>query len=456
MANNQLTEFEMLFSHKTTENGDKSFRTTGNKMLDILFMTEYYQKHLTETPTLDMNTEYLVKKAQLFSMFIRDPRFGLGRRDLGRYIMQQVNLDIELVVLCGRADDLWNMYPNGDKFYQVIDFIKEKIDGNDEMKELYKKWLPRYSSKDLLIARRIAAHWKMNKQTYGHYIKADTVENAMSRKNWESIQFDKLPSLAAIKYVKAFMRHEPERYQKYLDDVRAGKKELHVATTTVYDIYKNRDSIDPDLFFSKIEKISGNWIPVVDTSGSMWDSNDSAGKAMAIGHYLAKCSTYCPNQVLSFSSQPQLITLGTPAKPSYGYGYNRFSNPKNSQYIREIASMYTGDCSNTDFGAVMRLLSGLKTYFPEWIVVLSDMEFDAGSSRSKDATMQYFKSIGAKTKILWWNFNSRATTVPEIDKYGNCYMSGYNPFLLKFLEAGFNGNQFLDNLLNEYRKALVK
>ena len=164
MANNQLTEFEMLFSHKTTENGDKSYRTTGNKMLDILFMTEYYQKHLTETPNLDMNTEYLVKKAQLFSMFIRDPRFGLGSRDLGRYLMQQVNLDIELVVLCGRADDLWNMYPNGEKFYQVIDFIKAKIDGNDEMKELYKKWLPRYSSKNLLIARRIAAHWKMNKQ----------------------------------------------------------------------------------------------------------------------------------------------------------------------------------------------------------------------------------------------------------------------------------------------------
>lgn len=455
MANNQLSEFEMLFAPKLTENGDNSFNTTGNKMLDILFMTEYYQKHLTQVPTLDMDNEHIVKKAQLFSMFIRDPRFGLGRRDLGRYLMKQVNLDIELIVLCGRADDLWMMYPDGEKFYQVIDFIKAKIDGNDEMKELYKKWLPRYSSKNLLIARKIAAHWKMNKQTYGHYIKTDTVENTMSRKMWEAIEFDKLPSLAAIKYVKAFQRHQPDRYNKYLEDVRAGKKQLHVATTTVYDIYKNRLNIDADLFFSKIEKIQGSWIPVVDTSGSMWDSNDSIGKALAVGHYLAKCSTYCKDMVLSFSSQPQLIKLGQPVNVRYSYGRNELTrNPHNSTYCNEIASMFTGDCSNTDFGAVMRLLQGLKSDFPEWIVVLSDMEFDRGSSSSKDRTMQYFKSIGAKTKILWWNFNSRATTAPEIDKYGNCYMSGYNPFLLKFLEAGFNGNQFLDNLLYEYRKAL--
>lgn len=57
----------------------------------------------------------------------------------------------------------------------------------------------------------------------------------------------------------------------------------------VYDIYKNMDKIDPDLFFDKIEKIKINCIPVVDTSGSMLDDNDSFGKALSVGHYLAKC-----------------------------------------------------------------------------------------------------------------------------------------------------------------------
>ena len=114
--------------------------------------------------------------------------------------------------------------------------------------------------------------------------------------------------------------------------------------------------------------------------------------------------------------------------------------------------MYTGDCSNTDFGAVMELLSGLNNDLPEYLVVLSDMEFDCGSSMSKTATMKLFKQNGYKTRIIWWNFNDRNRTSPEMDSDGNIFMSGYSPMLLKFLEAGFNASQFVDKLLSEYKK----
>ena len=198
----------------------------------------------------------------------------------------------------------------------------------------------------------------------------------------------------------------------------------------------------------------------MDTSGSMCDSNDSFGKALAIGHYLAKCSTYCPNQVISFSSKPQLITLGESMPLHGGYGMPSDFRDSKSQYHKEIASMYTGDCSNTDFGKVMELLSKLGgpvpelNDMPEYLVVLSDMEFDYGSSMSKDRTMQLFRSKGYNTKIVWWNLNSRATTAPEMDKHGNIFLSGYNPQLLKFLEVGFDAEAFLDKLLREYAKAI--
>ena len=71
--------------------------------------------------------------------------------------------------------------------------------------------------------------------------------------------------------------------------------------------------------------------------------------------------------------------------------------------------------------------------------------------------MNYFKQLGVNTKIIWWNFNARATTSPEIitsDKYGNIFLSGYNPMLLKFLENGFNAEAFLDKLLQEYKKSI--
>ena len=116
--------------------------------------------------------------------------------------------------------------------------------------------------------------------------------------------------------------------------------------------------------------------------------------------------------------------------------------------------MFTGDCSNTDFGAVMRLLSNLGGDMPEYLVVLSDMEFDSGSYTSKEETMRLFKENGYNTKIIWWNLNSRNITVPEMDHHGNIYISGYNPMLLKYLAAGFDGEAFLNNLLREYAKAI--
>ena len=37
-----------IFEQKYTENGDVAYNTTGDNLLDILFMTEYFQNHLNE------------------------------------------------------------------------------------------------------------------------------------------------------------------------------------------------------------------------------------------------------------------------------------------------------------------------------------------------------------------------------------------------------------------------
>lgn len=438
---------EELFNQKLTENGDIAFtKVSDDQMLNILFLTEYYQKHLNELPTLGQS-----EIEQLFAMFIRDPRFGLGKRDLGRHLLYETQCGIDQIIKAGRIDDLFFAFGND---RQVWDWCKEEIiKGN----ELVKKWMPRYSSKNLLLARAIAQYWGMNKQQYGKFIKCNTTEQHLSRKDTDRIIFEHVPSLAAIKYAKRFSTGEDtkERYAQYLEDVKSGKKDLKVSTSTVYDIYKNMENIDPDVFFDKIEKIKINCIPVVDTSASMMDGNDSFGKALAVGHYLAKCSTYCPNKVVSFSSKPQLLTLGvTPPQHSWNAERMQLYWNSNSQYKKEIASMYTGDCSNTDFGKVMELLSQLDGDMPEYLIVLSDMEFDEGSRTSKERTMQLFKEKGYNTKIIWWNFNSRNITCPEMDSYGNIFFSGYNPMLLKFLEVGFDAKEFLKSLLTNYAKAI--
>lgn len=463
-----MNELEKLMNEKRTENGDISYKTTGNNLLDILFMTSFFEKHLEEVNIGETDKE------KLFAKFIRDPRFGLGRRDLGRELMKQAKVPFYDIALAGRYDDLWHIPTT-----ENLNYIRTKAMQGDQ---LAKKWLPRLNSKDRKYAKALCKIWEMPEKEYRKLIKCESTveyklsyaeensvkateleklfkENKYTHPLVDTINFEQVPSLAMIKYANAFATREDtkERYAKYLEDVRTGKKELKVSTTNVYDIYKNRDKIDADLFFDKLEKIEINCLPILDTSGSMFDTNDSIGKAISIAHYLSKCSTYCNGQLIGFSNSPSLITIKDQDycnESGWRGAYKtRAIFGTSNKYSRELNSMYTGDCANTDFGKVMQLLEGLGN-LPEYLVVLSDMEFDAGSNQSKRTLQKLWAEKGYTTKIVWWNFNSRNKTVPETDEMGNIYISGYSPMLLKFLETGFNGEKFLNKLLMEYEKKL--
>lgn len=464
-----MNELEKLMNEKRTENGDISYKSTGNNLLDLLFMSAFFEKNLSEVKIGDSDKE------KLFAMFMRDPRYGLGRRDLGRELMKQAKVPFYDIPLAGRYDDLWHI-PTSEN----LNYLRTKAMQGDQ---LAKKWLPRLNSKDRKYAKVLCKIWEMPEKEYRKLIKCEsTVEyklsyaeensvkateleklfnqNQYTHPLVETINFEQVPSLAMIKYANAFATREDtkERYAKYLEDVKAGKKELKVSTTNIYDIYKNRDKIDADLFFDKLEKISINCLPILDTSGSMWDGNDSIGKAISIAHYLSKCSTYCNGQLISFSSEPSLITIKEQDycnQKNWGssFGRTRALFGTSNKYSRELNSMYTGDVAYTSFNKVMKLLEGLGN-LPEYLVVLSDMEFDAGSNQSKKELQKLWEEKGYTTKIVWWNFNSRNKTVPETDEMGNIYISGYSPMLLKFLETSFDGEKFLMKLLMEYEKKL--
>ena len=450
------SQLSTLFgSTTTTENGDFAYTGLNNPLLDILFKTDYYRVHLDELPKLADTP-----KNKLFAKFIRDPRYGVGCKNIGRELLKMVNATFEEIVMCGRGDDLWKMFENDDVlFTAVLNYIKSEIDSKSESANLLKKWMPRFATHNVVkdedgkkrkkpftkeqihktvLARRIATHWGFNKQQYNKYVKCDTTEHKLSTHRDDDIKFEQVPSLAAIKYASAFARKETtkERYKKFLEDVKSGKKEIKMATSTVYDIYKNRnkEGFDADLWFDKMEKTPLSIVPIVDTSGSMIGSDDCIGKALAIGHYLAKTSTYCPNQFITFSDRPQLVDI-------HGSNYNE-----------EIENMCRADWGNsTNMGAVADLLQGLQGEMPDYIIVLSDMQWNCRSHQSVADLDAAWKAKGIKTKIIWWNF--RCDTTPFKEESGHIFLSGYSPTLLKFLDANFDGEAFLNKLLEEYAKA---
>lgn len=453
-----MNELEKLFAEKKTENGDIAYKTTGDNLTDLFFMTPYFEKHLDQVKIGESDKE------KLFSMFVRDPRFGLGRRDLGRKLMSLSKVPFYNVALAGRYDDLWHIPTN-----ENLNYLRTKLNQGDE---LAKKWMPRLTGKDKKIAKALCKMWEISEKEYRALIKTDaTTEYKLSyaeevassplnelfkKGNYihplvNDINFEQVPSLAMTKYLHTFSTREDlkDRFSEYISAVKENKAKVNTNTTNVYDAYKTANcgwttqSVEKDAREVVANKIVDNAvldvemdaIVILDTSGSMGGYYDGSllTKASSIAYALSTKSTYAPNQLISFSSKPKLMTI------------------KGDTLNEKYRSMYTGDCSNTDFGRVMDLLQGLNK-FPEYLIVLSDMEFDYGSNTSKEATMRLFKEKGANTKIIWWNLNDRNKTVPEFDEYGNIFLSGYNMQILKLLENKFDMSTYIDKILEDYKK----
>lgn len=427
-----MRELEKVFSQKTNENGDISYTTTGDNLVDILFMSEYFGKHLEEVTIGNSDKE------KLFSMFLRDPRKGLGRRDLGRELMRQSEVSINDIAFAGRYDDIFDIFNLSE---ESIKYLWDKVLKGDK---LCKKWMPRLTSKNRDKALKICNILGISQKEYRKAIKEDsTIEYKLSNKEYDTINFEHVPSLAMLKYASAFSRSEElsDKYYDYITNVKEGKAKINTSVSNVYDLYlaSQKDNELPiDEMFEQIKGKSLNMIPIIDSSGSMTLENDAYGKAMAVGHYIAKVSSYAPDMAISFSSRPKLLNI------------------KGLDYKKAIDKLYTGDCSNTNLKKVLNLIQNIKEDLPDYFVVLSDMEFDEGSSYSLNELMSDWKERDIKTRIIWWNFNARNKTVPEADEYGNVFFSGYSPQLLGLLQSGMDSKAFLDELLKDYATYLSK
>lgn len=450
------------FNKTKTENGDKAYISTLDNYLDILFKTEYFTKHVDEVPQfLNPNSEY----DKLFARMVRDPRTatgGLGKRDLGINLMLQSGVSPVDLYISGRVDDIFRIgyekyryrkSTKGGEYWKWLFKIlkaKERDEKTGKEADPFKtmvyhnvtKWMPRLNKKDRLKAIAFRNCFGLTNNQYQKLIaNHDTVESILCR--GEKVEdYASVPSLARLKHKTEFSK-DP-RYAEYMDKVQDGQAKIAVGTMSVFDICKNyeKDRItaqEADIFFNNLKKVElGKMIAIVDNSASMYNEYNAYLKARAVGHYIAKNSSYMKNHVIAFSSRSQLIELG-----------------KNYETDMKMLNSFH-DTSNTDFGSTMKTLSNVTEDLPDWIVVLSDMQFDIGSNQSKDEAMKKLKQYNPNIKIVWWNFDSEFSNTPETDKYGNIFLSGYNANLLSLLEVGFDGKKMLNRMIENYKSNIEK
>ena len=438
-------KLKKAFNETRTTNGDIAYNSSLNKYIDLIFkLVQYRKSPNTINITLDSNNEY----DKWIARVVRDCRYGFGEREVGRKLLEQIRETPINVFNVGRADDIFKLGYNlvksrkdlkGGEYWQ---YLYEKLNStkkNDIENFNVRKWMPRERGRNVDKVKTFRKVFKLSPKNYRKLIaNNDTVEYILSSGNVVE-KYENVPSLAMLKHFNSFIRTDKENFENYLESVRKGTKKMNTSTMTPYDIalkYEKRglNGNDCDLIFEQLPKINfGKIIHIIDNSASMYDSEMSYLKARAIGHYVSKNSSYMKNHIITFSDHPKLLELSN-----------------NYEQDMEILNSFD-DVGSTDFGKVMKLLSKVTEDLPDYLLVLSDMQFNSGSANTKNKAMEILQKRNPNLRIIWWNFNKSKSTFPETDEYGNIFLGGYNPLLLKFLEAGFNGQELIDNIIENYK-----
>lgn len=469
-----------------TTNGDIAYKSTLDHVLD-LFSNAASMRHKDETTIQNFfDRAYLQDKELALKclFYIRDVREGLGERRVFRVILnhllksknaQNIEKLLSFVPEYGRWDDILVAIdtPAQETMSKIIkNRMKKDIKAlrEDKLNEisLMAKWLPKEDTASTRReAKKLIKLLKLPDKKYRHNLtelrKAlKIVERNLSQKDY-TFKYENLPSLAMMKYKKAFIRNDETRYKKYLEAVKENKKKINTKVLAPYQITRviNNQPLDEteknylDTAWNNLPDYAGssNALAVVDVSGSM--NGEPANVAQALGIYFAEHNKgLFHNHFIIFSKNPRLIEIK---------GDNIVEKV---QYINSF-----NDWSNTDIEKTYMLLlnTALKhnlpqNEMPEKLYIISDMQFDRSTDNSDisvfHAMKKKYQENGYKLPdIIFWNVGTRCTTFPVTkNDQGVISVSGFNTNLFKMVEENnFNYNPYdfmMKTLKSERYKAI--
>ena len=197
---------------------------------------------------------------------------------------------------------------------------------------------------------------------------------------------------------------------------------------------------------------------MIDTSGSM--SGTPINVATALGMYCAERNQGpWHNHYISFSSRPQLIETA-------GVDF--------CDKVQRIVA--TNLCENTNIEAAfdMVLNTAVRTgaTLPEYMIVISDMEFDqatgngwrrSGSSMCTANAETVMETIERKfnaagyrmPKLIYWNVDARQANIPMIGNHYVSYVSGFSPSIFKSILTGKSGWDLMLEAIDNERYACI-
>ena len=453
-----------------TENGMVTNPTTLNKCVDLFFSIGAMRGKSQDKVVSLFNEAYkenpLIASKLLF--WSRDVRSGAGERQIFRDIVthltttspQTVRKNIGLIPEFGRWDDVLVLVGTELEDDMFI-LIKDSLTNGDA---LCAKWMPRKGD----VANRLRKLFRFTPKEYRKMLVnlTNVVESKMCAKDWESIDYSKLPSLASSRYQKSFVKNDTERYDEYKKALIDGTAKVNAGAVYPYDIIKSINQGGDTIVSEKQWESLPNWmedsneriLPVVDVSGSMCcpaggnDNLSCMDVAISLGMYISERNEgNFKDAFVTFSNNPQLQYLTGGLK-------ERLNKLRRSDWGM-----------STDLEAVFNLiLNQAKTYnipqdkMPTKIMILSDMQFNQ-ATRSDLGSQSMIESMYEvagykKPDIIYWNLNASGANFPvEFDKDGTALVSGFSPSILKPLLSGKNmtPESIMMDTVNDERYSLI-
>jgi len=429
-----------------TENGMRARQSTANACVDLFFKIGASRgKDITK----DFVAAYVENKdvALRIAQWARDIRGGSGERELYRQILKYLekhDQDAALKLLTktpelGRWDDIF-VFTDPKLKWEAFTMLGNAL---REKNGLAAKWTPRQGK----LAAEIRNHFGMSPKFYRKSLVelTNVVETQMCANDWDNINHSHVPSVAASRYKKAFVRHG-HKFAEYVEKLKNGDADVKVNAAAVYpyDILKGVASFNYNANYGKTEldHIVAQWealpnyvgdasiLPLVDVSGSMGvgiggGKTTAMDVAVSLGLYLAdKNKGKFKDTFLTFSSKPELLHL-------------------KGNIVQKVQQMVTSswDMSTDLHKAMDKILSTAvganvpQSEMPQMLLILSDMQFNACARFDHTAMQmieQKFSDAGYKVPaIVFWDLNAKDNVPVKHDKSGVALVSGFSPSIVK-------------------------
>jgi hypothetical protein len=447
----------MQTNDSLTENGMVTNSSSLNHCVNLFFqigaMRGQDKSRLINAFTKAFGENPLTAMKLLF--WARDVRGGAGERQIFRDIIgylannrrDVLGKNLNLISEFGRWDDLLVLVGTPLET-EALELFANAIKSKNG---LASKWAPRPNVSNREKKRWATAlrnHLGLSPKEYRKLLveNSNTVEQLMCANEWSAIEYSKLPSKAMSDLMKAFSKHDKERFGAYLESVNKGETKINAGAVYPYDIVKNLRFGDKsganaqwNALPNYLEGSKERFLPVVDVSGSM---NCAAGNnpnvtcmdvAVSLGLYISERNVGpFKDAFVTFSSDPELQVLS-------GNLQERFNQLQTSEWgmstnVESVFRLILEKAKDSDV---------FEEEMPTMILIMSDMEFNSGTRGNWSlSAQQMFERMYAEAgykmpKVVYWNIHSRQDNFPvHFDKVGTCLVSGFSPSLLTNLLSG--------------------